>query len=206
MEAPDARLEVRPHDPQKVKGMGIDDVEVAAAIHEHLGEACVGNNGIDNKRVDPRIGDIVWVVIMVKSDGHLGPVKEEGGCGLHREDLSTFPLALACREARRGSSVYHEAVVDLEEPLVFVVSLGIFLLVVFLDAYAFKISSEHVAILEVMVHGPFVVGTWLFEHFVKNAPAGGPSRFLAISSSNKVIGRGLELALLVLLLLPVVPF
>jgi hypothetical protein len=63
-----------------------------------------------------------------------------------------------------------------------------------------------VAVLEVVVCGPFVVGTQLFEHFVKNAPARGPSKFLAISSSNKVIGRGLELALLVLLLLlPVVP-
>jgi hypothetical protein len=77
---------------------------------------------------------------------------------------------------------------DLREPLIFVISLGIFLLVVFLYAYAFKISSEHVAVLEVVICGPFVVGTWLFEHFVKNAPTGGPSRFLAISSSNKVIG------------------
>jgi hypothetical protein len=45
-----------------------------------------------------------------------------------------------------------------------------------------------VAVLEVVVHGPFVVGTRLFENFVKNAPAGGPSRFLAISSNNKVVG------------------
>jgi hypothetical protein len=86
------------------------------------------------------------------------------------------------------------------EPLVLVV-----LLVIFLDAYVFKISPEHVAVLEVVVCRPFVVGTRLFEHFVENAPAGGASRFFAISSSNKVVGRGLELALLVLLLLPVVP-
>jgi hypothetical protein len=95
---------------------------------------------------------------------------------------------------------------DLREPLFLVVSLGIFLLVILLDAYGFKISSEHVVVLEVVVHGPLVVGTWLFEYFVENTPVGGPSRFLAISSSNKVIGRALELALLVLLLhLPVVP-
>jgi hypothetical protein len=59
MEAPDAGLEVRLHDPQEVKGLGIDDVKAAAAIYEHLGEACVGDNGIDNKRVDPMIGDVV---------------------------------------------------------------------------------------------------------------------------------------------------
>jgi hypothetical protein len=48
---------------------------------------------------------------------------------------------------------------DLGEPLVLVIALGIFLLVVFLDAYAFKVSLEHVAVLEVVVRGPFVVGT-----------------------------------------------
>jgi hypothetical protein len=41
MEAPDAGLEVRPHDPQKVKGLGIDDFKTTTAIHEHLGEACL---------------------------------------------------------------------------------------------------------------------------------------------------------------------
>jgi hypothetical protein len=159
MEAPDAGLEARPRDSQKVEGLGIDDIKAVATILEHLGEACVGNNGIDNKRVDPGIGDIVWVIITVESDGHLRPVKEEGGCRLHEENLSTFLLALAHREAHRGSSICHEAVVDLGEPLVLVVSLGIFLLVIFLDAYAFKISLEHVVVLEVMVHGPFVIGT-----------------------------------------------
>jgi hypothetical protein len=118
------------------------------------------------------------VVITVKSDGHLILVKEDGGCRLHQEDLSTFSLTLACREARRGSSVYHEAVVDLGEPLVLVVSLGIVLLIIFLDAYAFKIFSEHMTVLEVVVCGPFMVGTWLFKHFVENAPAGGPRGFL----------------------------
>jgi hypothetical protein len=94
MEAPDVGSEVRPRDPQKVKGLGIDDVKTTTAIHEHLGEACVGDNGIDNKWVDPRIGDVVRVVITVESDGHLGPVKEEGGCELHGEDLLMLPLAL----------------------------------------------------------------------------------------------------------------
>jgi hypothetical protein len=96
MEALDAGSEVRPCDSQKVEGLGIDDVKTTAAIHEHLGDACIGDDGIDNKWVDPRIGDVVWVVIMVKSDGHLRPVKEEGGCELHGKDLPTFSLALPC--------------------------------------------------------------------------------------------------------------
>jgi hypothetical protein len=34
MEAPDAGLEARPLDPQKVEGLGIDDVEAAAVTHQ----------------------------------------------------------------------------------------------------------------------------------------------------------------------------
>jgi hypothetical protein len=49
MEAPDAGSEVRPCDSQKVEGLGIHDVKTTAAIHEHLGEACVGDDGINNK-------------------------------------------------------------------------------------------------------------------------------------------------------------
>jgi hypothetical protein len=51
-----------------------------------------------------------------------------------------------------------------------------------------------------------VVGTRLFEHFVKNAPARGSSRLFAVGSSDEVIGRGFVLALLVLLLIVVVSF
>jgi hypothetical protein len=94
---------------------------------------------------------------------------------------------------------------DFGEPSILVVALGIFLLVILLDAYALKVPSEHVAVFEVVVRGPLVVGTRFFEHFIKNTPAGGPSRFLAFSGSNKLVGRGLELALLILLLLPIVP-
>jgi hypothetical protein len=96
----------------------------------------VGDDGINDERVDSRIRDVVWMVITVKSDGHLGPVKEEGGCQLHGENLSTLPLALACRETRRGSPVYHEAVMDLEKPpvLIVILLLGVLLLVIFLDA------------------------------------------------------------------------
>jgi hypothetical protein len=96
VEAPDARSEVRSRDSQKVEGLGINNVKTTASVHEHLGEACVGDDGINDKWVDPRIGDVVWVVITVESDGHLGPVKEEGGCELHGEDFSTFSFALPC--------------------------------------------------------------------------------------------------------------
>jgi hypothetical protein len=206
MEAPDAGLEACPLDPQEVEGLSIDDVEAASAIHEYLGEVRVGDDGINNKRVDSWIRDVVRMVITVESDGHLRPVKEVGDRRLYGENLTPLSFVLACREVGRGSSVDHEAIMDLGEPPILIVALGIFLLVVLLDAYAFKVPTDHVTVLEVMVHGPLVVGTQLFEHFVEDAPAGGPSRFLAFSGGNKLVGRGLELALLVLLLFLVVPF
>jgi hypothetical protein len=63
-----------------------------------------------------------------------------------------------------------------------------------------------VAVLEIVVHGPFVVGTRFFEHFVENAPTGGSSRLFAVGGGDEVIGRGFALALLVLLLVVVVSF
>jgi hypothetical protein len=58
--------------------MGVDDVEAAAPVHEYFSEACVGDDGIDDERVDSRIGDVVWMFITVESDGHVEPIKEEG--------------------------------------------------------------------------------------------------------------------------------
>jgi hypothetical protein len=55
MEAPDAGSEVCPRDSHKVKGLGINDVETTASVHEHLGEACIGDDGIDDEWVDSRI-------------------------------------------------------------------------------------------------------------------------------------------------------
>jgi hypothetical protein len=62
-----------------------------------------------------------------------------------------------------------------------------------------------VAVLEVVVHGLFVVGTRFFKHFVENALAGGFSRFLAICSGDKVVCQGFLFALVILLLVVVVP-
>jgi hypothetical protein len=60
-----------------------------------------------------------------------------------------------------------------------------------------------VAVLEVVVRGPFVVRTQFIEHFVENAPARRSLRLFAVCSSDVVISRGFMLALLVLLLVVV---
>jgi hypothetical protein len=59
MEGPDAGSEVCPLDPQEVEGLGIDNVEAAATVHEYFSETHVGDDGIDDEWVDSRIGDVV---------------------------------------------------------------------------------------------------------------------------------------------------
>jgi hypothetical protein len=41
-------------DPQEPEGLGVDDVEAAASVHEDLGKPDVADDGIDNERVLPR--------------------------------------------------------------------------------------------------------------------------------------------------------
>jgi hypothetical protein len=61
-------------DLQEPEGLGIDDVEAAASVHEDLGKPDVADEGIDNERVLPRARHAVGVVALVKGDGLVGPV------------------------------------------------------------------------------------------------------------------------------------
>jgi hypothetical protein len=70
--------------PHELQGIHIDDVEVAASIHEHLGETSVSDDGADDERVLPEIQGDEWVlpeiqgvfrmVVLVEGDGAVGPV------------------------------------------------------------------------------------------------------------------------------------
>ena len=37
-------------DPQEPEGLGVDDVEAAASVHEDLGEPDVADDGVDDER------------------------------------------------------------------------------------------------------------------------------------------------------------
>ena len=49
--------------PHELQGVGVHDVEAATSVHEHLGEARVANDGVDNERVPSRVWDVVGVVL-----------------------------------------------------------------------------------------------------------------------------------------------
>jgi hypothetical protein len=59
---------------QKPEGLGVDDVEVAASVHEDLGEPDVADDGVDNERVLFWARHAVGVVALVEGDGLVGPV------------------------------------------------------------------------------------------------------------------------------------
>jgi hypothetical protein len=61
-------------DLQEPEGLGVDDVEAAASIHEDLGKPDVADDGVDNERVLPRAQHVVGVVALVEGDGLVGPV------------------------------------------------------------------------------------------------------------------------------------
>jgi hypothetical protein len=61
-------------DPQEPEGLGVDDVEAAASVHEDLGEPSVAGDGVDNERVPSWARHAVGVVALVEGDGLVGPV------------------------------------------------------------------------------------------------------------------------------------
>jgi hypothetical protein len=59
---------------QEPKGLGVDDVEAAASVHEDLGEPDVADDVVDNERVLSWAWHAVGVVALVEGDGLVGPV------------------------------------------------------------------------------------------------------------------------------------
>ena len=51
MEGRARQSEFRPGDTHGVKGVGVEDVEAAAFAHQHLGEALLVDDGVDDERV-----------------------------------------------------------------------------------------------------------------------------------------------------------
>ena len=94
--------------------MCVHDVEAAASVHEHLGEAGVADDGVDNERVPSRVWDVVGVVLVAEGNGVIRPV-EVGWRGLSdREDFPALTLALSrghvrCRPSEDEEG-YHRTV------------------------------------------------------------------------------------------------
>jgi len=47
------QAELRSRDPHGIEGVDVEDVEATASVHQHLGEALLADDGIDDNRVAP---------------------------------------------------------------------------------------------------------------------------------------------------------
>ena len=85
---------------QELQGVGVEDVEATASVHQHLGEPGVADDRIDDEWILPGVWDIIRVVIPIEGDRLPRPVEVLGNGHLNREDLSVFLLSLSHCEAR----------------------------------------------------------------------------------------------------------
>jgi hypothetical protein len=73
----------------------VKDVEAAAPVHQHLGEARIADDRVDDQRVLARVRDAVRVILVAEGNGVLRLVEEGGRSLLRGEDLVPLSLALA---------------------------------------------------------------------------------------------------------------
>ena len=55
-------------DAHGVEGVDVEDVEAATSVHQHLGEALIVDDGVDDERVATRSSDVGRIVPLIKSD------------------------------------------------------------------------------------------------------------------------------------------
>ena len=61
-------MEFRPGDAHGIEGVNVEDVEAAVSVHQHLSEALLADDGVDDKRVASRSGDVGGMVPLIKGD------------------------------------------------------------------------------------------------------------------------------------------
>ena len=107
--------ELRPGDAHSVEGVDVENVDAAASVHQHLGEALLADDGVDDERVASRSRDVGGMVPLIEGDRRFLPA-EEGGDG--RLDGACLPIAhlvLAFSPNGVGPSEDHNALLGLRE-------------------------------------------------------------------------------------------
>ena len=74
------QAELRLGDAHGIEGVDVQDVEAAPPVHQHLSEALLADDGIDDEWVASRSYDAGGMVPLIKGDRGLRPA-EEGGDG-----------------------------------------------------------------------------------------------------------------------------
>jgi hypothetical protein len=169
----------------------IEDVEAAAAVHQHLGEPRVADDGIDDQLVLARVGDAVRVILAAEGDGVLRPIEEGRRSPLCRKDLMPLPLALAIGHVYRRPPEDEEDILHRREAAGTPITTILLGLILF-HGDAAVVFSEHVALLKGVVDRGLVVRTRLLQHVVKHAET---SRDRSRALAGRVDREGLVLVL-----------
>jgi hypothetical protein len=77
-------------DTYQIKHVGIEDVESATAVHEHLRKARISDDGVDDERVLPQVWNSGRMIIMIEGDNGVGPIKVGRRRRLGSVDLSVL--------------------------------------------------------------------------------------------------------------------
>jgi hypothetical protein len=143
----------------------IEDVEAAAAVHQHLREPRVADDRVDDQRVLARVGDAVWVILTAEGGGVLRPIEKRRRSLLRGENLVSLSLALAVGHVHARPLKMTKTFSTTRKPLapISVVLLGL----VLLRDEAAVVLLEHVALFEGVVDRGLVVRAWLLQHVVE---------------------------------------
>jgi len=131
----------------------------------------LGDDGVDDQRIAPGIGDPIRVILSVESDRALGPLEVRGhGCA-DCANFSEFVFPLTRDEASRTSPKDQEAVLDFGEafPLRVVVLGGLFRALLGYDVGV--IPTQDSALLKGVLGRSPVIGARLLQHLVEETRA-----------------------------------
>ena len=70
------QAELRSGDAHGVKGVDVEDVEAAASFHQHLGEALLADDGVDDEQVASRSRNVGGMVPLIEGDRRFQPAEE----------------------------------------------------------------------------------------------------------------------------------
>jgi len=159
-------------DPHEGQSLSINDVEATASVHQHLGETSLGDDGVDDQRIAPGIGDPIQVILSVECDRAFRPLEVRGRTSpKDQEALSEFVFPLTCGEASRTSPKDQEAVLDLGEafPVRVVVLGGLFSALLDYDVGVIP-TQDSVLLKGVLVLSP-MIGARLLQHLIEETGA-----------------------------------
>ena len=160
-------------DPHGFQGVDVEDVEAAAPVHQHLGQAHVADDGVDDERVAPKSRDAGRMVILIENDGRGRPLqlsgnRTRGSTYLAKSHLLLSPGAFVLQAADDDQAPVHVQECSFRQLLLVLVDVGLFVTAV---AIGLGCPSEealhHITIFKLVVQRVAMVGAWLLQELVE---------------------------------------